>query len=62
MVYRVGKNSTLTISCVNPGGPLPGGKVEVAIMPSGVRRVVAGAVWASWAGEPVGDGSGNVGQ
>ena len=43
------------LSRYSPGGPLPGGKVEVAIMPSGDRRVVAGAVWASWAGEPVED-------
>ena len=32
---------------------LPGGKVEVAVVPSGGERVVAGAVWAAWAGEPV---------
>ena len=38
-----------------PGGPLPGGRVEVAVLPSGNRRVVAGEVWAAWAGKPVGD-------
>jgi hypothetical protein len=36
-------------------GPLPGGRVTVAVLPSGKERVVAGAVWAAWAGEPVGD-------
>ena len=35
--------------------PLPGGKVTVAVPPSGKERVVAGEVWADWAGEPVGD-------
>ena len=34
---------------------LPGGRVEVALVPSGRRRVMAGAAWAAWAGEPVGD-------
>ena len=42
--------------------PLPGGKVTVAVLPSGRERVVAGAVWAAWAGEPVGDESGDVGR
>jgi len=41
------------LSRYGPGGPLPGGKVEVAIVPSGDRRLVAGAVWAAWAGAPV---------
>jgi len=40
----------------DPDSPLPGGKVEIAVVPSGGERVVAGAVWAAWAGEPVGDG------
>jgi hypothetical protein len=35
--------------------PLPGGKVTVAVLPSGKERVVAGEVWAAWAGEPVED-------
>jgi hypothetical protein len=38
----------------DPDSPLPGGKVEIAVVPSGGERVVAGAVWAAWAGEPVG--------
>jgi hypothetical protein len=42
--------------------PLPGGKVTVAVLPSGKERVVAGAVWADWAGEPVGGGPGDVGR
>ena len=37
----------------SPDGPLPGGRVDVAILPSGARRVLAGAVWAAWAGEAV---------
>ncbi len=45
-----------------PGGPLPGGRVEVAVLPPGNRRVMAGEVWAAWAGEPVEDGSGKVGR
>jgi hypothetical protein len=36
--------------------PLPGGRVTVAVLPSGEERVMAGAVWAAWAGEPVEDG------
>jgi hypothetical protein len=40
--------------------PLPGGKVTVAILPSGDRRVVAGTEWVAWAGEPVGDGPGDA--
>ena len=35
--------------------PLPGGKVTVAVLPSGKERVVAGTEWAAWAGEPVED-------
>ena len=42
--------------------PLPGGRVTVAVLPSGKERVVAGAVWADWAGEPVENGSGKVGR
>jgi len=46
----------------DPDSPLPGGRVEVEVVPSGGDRVVAGAVWAAWAGEPVGDGSGDAGR
>ena len=46
----------------SPGGPLSGGRVMVEMVPAGGQRVMAGTRWASWAGEPVGDGSGNVGQ
>ena len=35
--------------------PLPGGRVTVAVLPSGEEQVMAGAVWAAWAGEPVED-------
>jgi hypothetical protein len=41
--------------------PLSGGRVEVAIVPSGKKRVMAGTEWAAWAGEPVGDGPGDAG-
>ena len=41
----------------DPDSLLPGGKVEVAVVPSGGERVVAGAVWAAWAGEPFYDDS-----
>jgi len=39
----------------DPDSPLPGGKVEIAVVPSGGERVVAGAVWAAWAGDPLED-------
>jgi hypothetical protein len=42
--------------------PLPGGKVTVAVLPSGKERVMAGAEWAAWAGEPVGDNLADVGR
>jgi hypothetical protein len=42
--------------------PLPGGRVTVAVLPSGKERVVAGAVWAAWAGEPVEDSLEDVGR
>jgi hypothetical protein len=38
-----------------PDSLLPEGRVTVAILPSGKRRVMAGTVWAAWAGEPVED-------
>ena len=41
---------------------LPGGRVHLALVPSGGERVMAGAEWAAWAGEPVGDGTGDVGR
>jgi len=31
---------------------LPGGRVTVAPVPSGKRRVMSGVEWAIWAGEP----------
>jgi hypothetical protein len=42
--------------------PLPGGKVLVEIVPSGRREIMAGAVWAAWAGEPVEDGPADAGR
>jgi hypothetical protein len=36
--------------------PLPGGRVMVELAHSGRRQIMAGTVWAAWAGEPVGDG------
>jgi Bacterial RNA polymerase, alpha chain C terminal domain len=35
--------------------PLPGGRVDVANVPSGSRLIMAGEEWAAWAGEPVED-------
>ena len=34
---------------------LPGGRVTVAPVPSGLRRTMSGEAWAAWAGEEVGD-------
>src|SRR3954452_16286227 len=34
---------------------LPGGRVTLAVVPSGNERVMAGTEWAAWAGEPVED-------
>jgi hypothetical protein len=33
--------------------PMPGGRVTVAVLPSGRREIMAGKAWAAWAGEPV---------
>ena len=41
---------------------LSGGRVHVAVVPSGNERVMAGTEWAAWAGEPVGDGPGSGGR
>jgi hypothetical protein len=38
-----------------PDGVFPGGAVTVEMVPDGAPYVMAGAVWAAWAGEPVGD-------
>jgi hypothetical protein len=35
---------------------LPGGRVTLATVPSGRKRVMTGEGWAVWAGEPVGGG------
>ena len=32
---------------------LPGGRVTLATVPGGRRRVMTGEGWAAWAGEPV---------
>jgi hypothetical protein len=42
--------------------PLPGGRVTVELVPSGRREIMAGAVWAAWAGEPVEDGPADAGR
>jgi hypothetical protein len=34
---------------------LSGGRVHLALVPSGKERVMTGTAWAAWAGEPVGD-------
>jgi hypothetical protein len=39
----------------SPDGPLPGGRVDVEMVPSGRRRMMAGTEWAAWAGAPVED-------
>ena len=44
------------------GSLLPGGRVAVAVLPSGKERVVAGTVWADWVGGPVGDSRGDGGR
>ena len=40
----------------------PGGRVTVAILPSGEERTVTGNDWASWAGDPVDGGLGDSGR
>jgi hypothetical protein len=45
-----------------PDSPLPGGRVTVALVPSGNERVMTGEDWAAWAGEPVEDGPGDDGR
>ena len=37
----------------DPDSPLPGGRVEVVVVASGRLQVLAGVVWAAWAGAPV---------
>ena len=32
---------------------LPEGRVDVAVLPSGRRQIMAGTEWAAWAGEEV---------
>jgi hypothetical protein len=41
---------------------LPGGRVTVAVLPSGRRQIMAGTEWAAWAGEPVGDSLEDIGR
>ena len=41
---------------------LPGGRVTVAVLPSGRRQLMGGAEWAAWAGEPVEDSLEDVGR
>ena len=41
---------------------LPGGRVTVAILPSGEERTLTGKDWASWAGDPVDGGLGDSGR
>ena len=41
---------------------LPGGRVTVAILPSGEERTVTGKEWAAWAGDPVDGGLGDSGR
>ena len=36
---------------------LAGGRVTLALVPSGKRRTMTGEGWAAWAGEPVEEGS-----
>jgi len=42
--------------CHSADSLLAGGRVHLALVPSGKERVMAGAEWAAWAGEPVRDG------
>ena len=41
---------------------LPEGRVDVAVLPSGRRQIMAGTEWAAWAGEPVDGGLGDSGR
>jgi hypothetical protein len=41
---------------------LPSGRVTVVLVPSGRRQIMAGAVWAAWAGDPVDGGLGASGR
>jgi hypothetical protein len=41
---------------------LPGGRVTLATVPAGRKRVMTGEGWAAWAGEPVGGSPGSVGR
>jgi hypothetical protein len=47
---------------LDPDSPLPGGRVTVETVPAGVPHVMAGAEWAAWAGEEVGDDLEDVGR
>jgi hypothetical protein len=46
----------------DPDGPLPGGRVEVAVLPSANKWVMARTEWAAWAGEPVEDSLEDIGR
>ena len=59
---RVGGRGLRRLLRYTPDSPLPGGKVTVALVPSGNERVMTGEDWAAWAGEPVEDGPGDDGR
>jgi hypothetical protein len=40
--------------------PLPGGRVTLAMVPSGRLQTMAGTEWVAWAGEPVVDAPGDA--
>ena len=41
---------------------LPEGRVDVAVLPSGRRQIMAGTAWAAWAGAPVGGDLEDIGR
>jgi hypothetical protein len=48
-----GKHTPRRLLGFSRDSPLPGGRVVVELVSSGRQEVMAGAVWAAWAGEPV---------
>jgi hypothetical protein len=50
-----GKHMPRRLLGFSQDSPLPGGRVAVELVPSGRQEIMAGVVWAAWAGEPVGD-------
>jgi hypothetical protein len=65
--YEQGRLLPLRLVGHDPTYPWPAGRVEAELVPSTdrprtQRRRLSGRGWASWAGEPVAAGPGNVGR